>query len=107
MPRRRPNLGRTDSRKFSDAAKRLGLSQPDVSRSLEARHTEFLSKRLFAVLNRLVIAPLHYGVGSERIVDLLLKAGASPKARSATGNTPLHSATARPDAFIEAQSRSQ
>jgi ankyrin repeat protein len=43
--------------------------------------------------------PLHYGVGSDRIVDLLLKAGANPNACSIAGNTPLHSAAARPDAF--------
>lgn len=47
--------------------------------------------------------PLHYGVGSEHVVELLLKAGANANARSKTGNTPLHSAAARPDAFNQAK----
>jgi len=43
--------------------------------------------------------PLHYGVASERVVELLLQAGADPNARSMAGGTPLHSATARHNAL--------
>jgi predicted XRE-type DNA-binding protein len=39
----------------SEAARRLGLSQPDVSRLLGARHTGFSGDRLLALLNRLAV----------------------------------------------------
>jgi ankyrin repeat protein len=51
--------------------------------------------------NQAGATPLHYGVGTERVVALLLEAGANPNACSITGNTPLHSAAARPDAFAQ------
>ncbi|MBL9128093.1 MAG: ankyrin repeat domain-containing protein [Verrucomicrobiales bacterium] len=45
--------------------------------------------------------PLHWGVGSERVVGLLLEAGADPNARSLAGGTPLHAAAARPESFAQ------
>lgn len=39
----------------SQAAKRLGLSQPDLSRLLRGRHTGFSGDRLLALLNLLEV----------------------------------------------------
>ena len=51
------------------------------------------------VTNEAGATPLHYAVGSEGLVELLLEAGANPNARSLTRYTPLQSAAARPDSY--------
>lgn len=54
-------------------------------------------------LNQYGATPLHYGVGSERIVATLLAHGANPNIASQAGNTPLCSAVAQMNSFAVVQ----
>jgi len=60
-----------------EAAARLGLKQPDVSKLINGRHTGFSAERLFRLLNaldqdiRIVVGPKPFGVRRRGIMNVV------------------------------------